>query len=115
MELRDVHVRYGGTIAVDGVSLALHQGEIGCLVGPSGGGKTSVLRAIAGFEPVAGGAIALGGEVASSPGRTLAAQHRAVGMLFQDLALFPHKTVARNIGFGLRGWSRAQAAARVAA
>ncbi|MEX1081483.1 MAG: ABC transporter ATP-binding protein [Halofilum sp. (in: g-proteobacteria)] len=115
LELRDVHVRYGGTIAVDGVSLALHQGEIGCLVGPSGGGKTSVLRAIAGFEPVAGGAIALGGEVASSPGRTLAAQHRAVGMLFQDLALFPHKTVARNIGFGLRGWSRAQAAARVAA
>ncbi len=115
LELRDVHVRYGGTIAVDGVSLALRQGEIGCLVGPSGGGKTSVLRAIAGFEPVAGGAIVLGGEVASSPGRTLAAQHRAVGMLFQDLALFPHKTVAHNIGFGLRGWSRAEAAERIAA
>ncbi len=115
LALHDVHVRYGGTIAVEGVSLALHQGEIGCLVGPSGGGKTSVLRAIAGFEPLAGGSIALGGELASTPGRTLPAQHRAVGMLFQDLALFPHRTVAGNIAFGLRGWSRAAAAERVAA
>lgn len=113
LELSDVHIRYGGIIAVDGVSLALHQGEIGCLVGPSGGGKTSVLRAIAGFEALAGGSIALGGTIASTPKRTLPAQRRSVGMLFQDLALFPHRTVAGNIGFGLRGWSRSAAAERV--
>lgn len=115
LELHDIHVRYGDTVAVEGVSLALAHGEIGCLVGPSGGGKTSVLRAIAGFEPLAAGSISLAGKAVSTPERTVPAQRRAVGMLFQDLALFPHRTVAGNIGFGLRGWSAPAADERIRA
>lgn len=115
LDLTDVHVRYGDTVAVDGVSLALEPGEIGCLVGPSGGGKTSLLRAVAGFEQLAAGSIALAGRVASTPSQILPSQHRGVGMLFQDLALFPHRTVAGNIGFGLRGWGARAATERVEA
>lgn len=115
LELTDIHVRYGDTIAVEGVSLALEHGEIGCLVGPSGGGKTTVLRAIAGFESLAAGSVTLAGRTASTPGRTLPTHRRAVGMLFQDLALFPHRTVAGNIGFGLRGWRATAADERIRA
>jgi iron(III) transport system ATP-binding protein len=106
LELNGVCARYGATVAVDGVSLTLAAGGIGCLVGPSGCGKTSLLRAIAGFEPIDNGSILLGERVASAPCWALAPQKRAVGMLFQDFALFPHRTVAGNIAFGLRGWSR---------
>jgi len=113
LELNGVCVRYGATVAVDGVSLTLAAGGIGCLVGPSGCGKTSLLRAIAGFEPIDNGSILLGERVASAPCWALAPQKRAVGMLFQDYALFPHRTVAGNIAFGLRGWSRTGRAARV--
>ncbi|MDZ7747955.1 MAG: ABC transporter ATP-binding protein [Halofilum sp. (in: g-proteobacteria)] len=113
LELTGVCVRYGDTVAVDGVTLALEAGEIGCLVGPTGCGKTSLLRAIAGFEPVANGSIMLAERVASAPCWNLPTQRRSVGMLFQDLALFPHLTLARNVGFGLRGWGRPAAANRV--
>ena len=106
LELAGACVRYGDTVAVDGVSLSLDAGEIGCLVGPSGCGKTSVLRAIAGFEPVANGSIMLASHVASTPCWHVAPQRRSVGMLFQDFALFPHLTLAGNVAFGLRGWSR---------
>jgi iron(III) transport system ATP-binding protein len=115
LELTDVHVRYGDMVAVEGVSLTLEHGEIGSLVGPSGGGKTTLLRAIAGFEPLTAGAISLAGRTASTPGHTLPTHRRAVGMLFQDLALFPHRTVAGNIGFGLRGWSTAASDERIRA
>ncbi len=113
LDLHGVCVRFGDTVAVDGVGLSLETGEIGCLVGPSGCGKTSLLRAIAGFERVANGTIALAGRVASTPCWSLAPQDRSVGMLFQDLALFPHLTLAANVGFGLRTWGRRAAAARV--
>ncbi len=106
LELTGVCVRYGETVAIDGISLSLERGEIGCLVGPSGCGKTSLLRAIAGFEPVTNGSIVLADKVASAPCWNLAPHKRSVGMLFQDFALFPHLTVAENIGFGLRGWGR---------
>ncbi|MDX1609825.1 MAG: ABC transporter ATP-binding protein [Halofilum sp. (in: g-proteobacteria)] len=106
LELTGVCVRYGDTVAVDGVSFTLEPGEIGCLVGPSGCGKTSLLRAIAGFEEVDNGSIMLADKVASAPCWNLAPHRRSVGMLFQDFALFPHLTVAENIGFGLRGWGR---------
>jgi iron(III) transport system ATP-binding protein len=114
LELNGVCVRYGDTVAVDGVSLSLEPGEIGCLVGPSGCGKTSVLRAIAGFESIDNGSILLGGRMASAPCWGLAPQRRSVGMLFQDFALFPHLTLAGNIGFGLRGWGRREREQRVA-
>ena len=113
LELTGVCVRYGETVAVDGVTFSLERGEIGCLVGPSGCGKTSLLRAIAGFEPVANGSIMLAETVASAPCWNLPPHRRSVGMLFQDFALFPHLTVADNIGFGLRGWGRRAIADRI--
>ena len=113
LELNGVCVRYGDTVAVDGVSLSLEEGAIGCLVGPSGCGKTSVLRAIAGFETIDNGSIMIAGRVASAPCWGIAPQRRSVGMLFQDFALFPHRTVAGNIAFGLRGLGRDARHARV--
>jgi iron(III) transport system ATP-binding protein len=95
-------------------SLTLAEGEIGCLLGPSGCGKTTVLRCIAGLEPVQGGEIRLHGQVVSRPGSTAAPEHRRVGFVFQDYALFPHLTVGDNVGFGLKGMSAAQRQARVA-
>lgn len=92
---------YAGQRVVQNLDLHLAPGEIGCLLGASGCGKTTTLRAIAGFEPVHEGEIRLAGEVISSHGYTLAPEKRRIGMVFQDYALFPHLTVARNIAFGL--------------
>lgn len=113
LDLRDVRQKYGDRVAVDNVSLKLRRGDIGCLLGPSGCGKTSLLRTIAGFEPVVGGEVRLNGEVASRPGRSRPPEARRIGMVFQDYALFPHLDVAENVGFGLRMLSRTQRAARV--
>lgn len=87
---------------VDDFSMQVPAGEIACLLGPSGCGKTTVLRAIAGFEPVYAGRILLEDQVLSEPDRMVEPEHRRIGMMFQDYALFPHLTVEQNIGFGLR-------------
>lgn len=108
-----VSVAYGEAPVVSDISLSLEEGAIGCLLGPSGCGKTSLLRAIAGFEPVAAGEIRLGGQVVSRPGETVPPEARNVGMVFQDFALFPHLSVADNIGFGLRSLDRTRRAERV--
>ncbi|AWL12339.1 putative ABC transporter ATP-binding protein [Saliniradius amylolyticus] len=108
-----IAVAYDAKKVVDDVSFRLHAGEIGCLLGPSGCGKTSVLRAIAGFEPVAQGSIELEGRVVSGVNEHMAPEKRHVGMVFQDFALFPHLTVAENIGFGLGQWSADKRQARV--
>jgi ABC-type Fe3+/spermidine/putrescine transport system ATPase subunit len=89
-------------------SLSLAEGDIGCLLGPSGCGKTTVLRCIAGLEPVQSGEIRLRGEVVSRPGRTAPPEARRVGFVFQDYALFPHLSVADNVGFGLKGLASAE-------
>jgi iron(III) transport system ATP-binding protein len=108
LALDHVGVRYPGTgaqkPAVEGVSLALLRGQIGVLIGPSGCGKTSLLRAIAGLEPLHHGRISIRGEVlADAASHThVAPEQRRIGMVFQDYALFPHLSVADNIGFGLR-------------
>ena len=94
---------YGALRVVRGMSFRLEPGSIGCLLGPSGCGKTTVLRCLAGFEPIQGGSIAIGGRVVSRPGFDVPPEERGVGMVFQDYALFPHLNVARNIAFGLRG------------
>ena len=91
---------------IDAVSFALQEGEIGCLLGPSGCGKTTVLRTIAGFEPPSAGRIVLAGREVASAEHQISAEQRRVGMVFQDLALFPHMTVARNVAFGMRGHTR---------
>ncbi|MSQ53465.1 MAG: ABC transporter ATP-binding protein [Betaproteobacteria bacterium] len=113
LELVNVHHAYDKTEVVHGMSFRLQRGEIGCLLGPSGCGKTTVLRCIAGFEPVQAGEIRIAGEVVSAPGRTCAPEQRRIGMVFQDYALFPHLDVQANIGFGLRGLSATDKKQRV--
>ena len=114
LELRQVSQAYDARPVLENLSLSLNTGLIGCLLGPSGCGKTTVLRCIAGFEPLTHGEVVLHGEVMSRPGLTVPAERRRIGMVFQDYALFPHLTVERNIAFGLRGVSEAARAARVA-
>ena len=117
--LQDLQIGYpaadGFKRVVDGLSLQLGRGEIGCLLGASGCGKTTVLRTIAGFEPLQQGSIVLAGRQLATPQQALPAEQRRVGMMFQDYALFPHLDVAANIGFGLRGLPRAQRKERVQA
>ncbi len=91
---------------VKDLSLTLPAGQIGCLLGESGCGKTTVLRAIAGFEPLRAGSISLGSRVLSSETEQVAPEKRNVGMMFQDYALFPHLTVSQNVAFGLRRQTR---------
>jgi iron(III) transport system ATP-binding protein len=93
---------YGNGLVVKSLSFSLATGRIGCLLGPSGCGKTTVLRCIAGFESVIEGAIRLNNSTVSAPGVRVPPEKRNVGMVFQDYALFPHLTVAGNVGFGLR-------------
>ena len=101
LKLVQVSQAYGAREVVKNLSFDLLPGQIGCLLGPSGCGKTTVLRCIAGFEPVAAGHIEIGGETVSSPARLTPPEKRQIGMVFQDYALFPHLTVAGNIAFGL--------------
>ena len=93
---------HGFNTAVNGLNLDLVQGEIGCLLGSSGCGKSTVLRAICGFEPAQSGEILLRDKVVSSPAIHIPPNQRRVGMVFQDFALFPHLTVLENIAFGLK-------------
>ena len=102
LNLRNLACGYQDQRVVQDLNLHLNTGDIGCLLGSSGCGKTTTLRAIAGFEPVYEGEITLAGEVISRPGFTLAPEKRRIGMVFQDYALFPHLSVAENIGFGIR-------------
>ncbi len=115
LEVSQLQVRYAGRAqaAVRGVSLGLAAGEIGVLIGPSGCGKTTLLRAVAGLEPVAAGEIRLNGAVVGSAGRSLPPEARRIGMVFQDYALFPHLSVGRNVAFGIHRLPRAEQAARV--
>ncbi|MGN6187865.1 MAG: ABC transporter ATP-binding protein [Conexibacter sp.] len=87
-----------GTTAVAGVDLEIADGSFTVLVGPSGCGKTTLLRMIAGLEPISGGTLRIGGDVVN----TVPPQDRDVAMVFQSYALYPHMTVARNMAYGLR-------------
>lgn len=103
LEIIDLNINLGGKRVVDGVSLSLKKGEVGSLLGPTGCGKTSLLRAVAGFEKPDQGCILVREQEVSGPNEHLQPERRNIGMVFQDLALFPHLTVAGNVGFGIRG------------
>jgi iron(III) transport system ATP-binding protein len=103
--------RFGEVRAVERASLCVDHGELVALVGPSGCGKTSLLRLIAGFEHPDEGEVCLEGSLAAGPGRFAPPERRRVGMVFQDYALFPHLSVAENVGFGV---GRSERADRVA-
>ena len=98
LDLSNVRRTFGKVVAVDDVSLSLQQGEFVTLLGPSGSGKTSTLRLIGGFEELDSGSIAINGERIDH----LPAYQRDTATIFQSGALFPHKTVAENVAYGLR-------------
>ncbi len=114
LELVAIRHRYGDVAVLDDVSLTLDAGRIGCLLGPSGCGKTTILRCIAGFEPLAAGRVRVAGQTLSGDGRHLAPAERRIGMVFQDYALMPHLSVRDNVAFGLRRWPRDERDRRVA-
>ncbi len=115
LAIDDLAVAYrAGTRVLEHLTLSLERGEIGCLVGSSGCGKTTLLRAIAGFLPVADGTIEIDGLVVSGPHFTAPPEKRGVGLVFQDYALFPHLKVSDNIAFGLRALRGSARSARVA-
>ncbi|KMK43249.1 ABC transporter ATP-binding protein [Pluralibacter gergoviae] len=97
VEFHDVSRRYGDVRAVDGVSIAIRDGEFFSMLGPSGSGKTTCLRLIAGFEQLTSGRIAIFGQDAS----TLPPWQRDVNTVFQDYALFPHMSILDNVAYGL--------------
>jgi iron(III) transport system ATP-binding protein len=102
VELSNVHYRYAREDVLCGVSLQLAEGETLALVGPSGAGKSSLVRLVLGLAAPNAGTIKLGGRLASEPGRlAIAPEDRGLGVVFQDLALWPHMTVERNLGFAL--------------
>jgi len=111
LEVDRVEVRYGRTPVLKGLSLGVAPGEFIALLGASGCGKTTLLRAISGFVPVDAGAIRVEGrDITAAP-----PDKREMAMVFQSYALWPHMTAAQNIGYGLklRRWSRSAIAARV--
>jgi len=114
LAVRGVSRRFGGRQALDAVSLTLAPGEIICLVGQSGCGKSSLLRLIAGVDAPDAGSIVLNGAEIAGPGVFVEPEDRNIGFMFQDYALFPHLTVADNIGFGLRRLPKAEARRRTA-
>jgi spermidine/putrescine transport system ATP-binding protein len=98
IELERVSKRFDEALAVDDVSITIARGEFFSMLGPSGCGKTTSLRMIAGFEEPSTGRVLLDGEDVT----LISPRHRNVNMVFQDYALFPHMTVAENVGFGLK-------------
>lgn len=109
----NVSKRHGSIEAVVDMTLHLRSGEVVALLGPSGCGKSTFLASIAGLVRIDGGTIVLGDRPVSGPGLHVAPQDRRVGLVFQDHALFPHRTVADNVGFGLHAMGRADRRSRV--
>ncbi|WP_409566584.1 ABC transporter ATP-binding protein [Rhizobium leguminosarum] len=112
VELTDISKTYGAVDVIHGISLHIEDGEFVALVGPSGCGKSTLLRMIAGLEEITDGEIAIGGKVVNA----MTPRERNIAMVFQSYALYPHMTVAENMGFNLKlaGVAKPQIEARVA-
>ncbi len=113
LDFTNISHAYAHTPVLQGVSFTVEPGMIACLLGASGCGKTTVLRCIAGFEPVLSGSVALDGVVMSAKNVAVPPEQRRIGVVFQDYALFPHLTIAGNIAFGLHQAPPAERGARV--
>ena len=109
LELHDIVHAYDGVPVLDGVSLELSRGEVTCLLGPSGCGKSTLLRIAAGVERQGAGSVVVDGEVVSEGRLHAPPEHRRIGLMFQDFALFPHLSVAENVAFGMTGNGAAKA------
>lgn len=107
LEFRHIAHSYGGSAALEDVSLAAPAGEITCLLGSSGCGKSTLLNLAAGLLPVQQGTIHVGEELLADPVTNPPPEKRPVGLMFQDGALFPHMTVSQNVAFGLSGSDKA--------
>ena len=113
LELNNICVDIDGTHIIDNVSFSLNSGDIGCLLGPSGCGKTTLLRVIGGFQQPSHGELKIAGQNVASASVQVSPEQRRVGMVFQDLALFPHMSVRKNVAFGIKDQPRAAVKARV--
>lgn len=113
IDIRDVTKFYGKTQVVHGVDFTINDGEFVVILGPSGCGKSTLLRMIAGLEEISGGTISIAGEVVNDR----EPRERGCAMVFQNYALYPHMSVAENIGYGLKvaGVPKTERAARVQA
>ncbi|MFT4091169.1 MAG: ABC transporter ATP-binding protein [Asticcacaulis sp.] len=114
LQIDKVVRRFGTHKAVNQASLTLKDGEITCLLGPSGCGKSTLLRMIAGLERLDEGVIRRQDAVLSDKSTHIPPENRGIGFVFQDYALFPHLTIAENIGFGLKHLSSAERNERIA-
>jgi iron(III) transport system ATP-binding protein len=113
LEIRSIVRRFDGRSVVDDVSLKIMPGQVTCLLGPSGCGKSTTLRIIAGVEMQDSGEIYVDGNLICDTVYRVPPERREIGLMFQDFALFPHLSVAGNVGFGLSG-SKEEKRARVA-
>jgi iron(III) transport system ATP-binding protein len=102
LDVKNIFVAYENKQIIQDLSFSLELGEIGCLIGPSGEGKTTILRSIAGLNQVKNGFIYIDNQLASSSRVHKKPQERKIGMLFQDYALFPYLNIEQNIAFGIK-------------
>ena len=102
LDVKNLRCSYNGKAILDNLSLQVDDNEIMCLLGASGCGKTTLLKAIAGLLPVTQGEIQIHGQPMNGHGLAVVPERRNIGMIFQDYALFPHLSVARNVAFGLQ-------------
>ena len=108
LSFEKVDVTLGGKKVLNQLDLELIPGEIVCLLGESGSGKSTILRVAAGFQPIGHGKVLINQSVVSSPGKQVPPEKRGLGLMFQDFALFPHLTLLENVAFGLSHLKKAE-------
>tara|TARA_Y100001970_G_scaffold161795_1_gene197836 strand:- start:3084 stop:4121 length:1038 start_codon:yes stop_codon:yes gene_type:complete len=108
LEVKHLSVAYDKKQIIFDLNFSLEESQIGCLLGPSGCGKTTALRAIAGFEKPTKGEIIVNGCKMNDSKTFVEPEKRKIGMIFQDIALFPHLSVLENIQFGIRSWANSE-------